>query len=175
MANKSANGGMNVMNKHSQHVFRITALSIAVSLALAAGTAQAISQSGEKKNMNRVGHTDLQGRPSYQPNVISIPTADDAVRQHSGNAPSGYRSTKSAASRQRQTGGRKQRDDDHDVSVREIRREALKPARPPAVRPQMTRCAGLAVAGWNGRQGLPAAQRTGEQRRNLGISGMGRY
>ena len=37
------------MNKHSQHVFRITALSIAVSLALAAGTAQAISQSGEEE------------------------------------------------------------------------------------------------------------------------------
>jgi len=32
-----------------------------------------ISQSGEQKNMRRVGHVDLQGRPSYQPNVIVYP------------------------------------------------------------------------------------------------------
>src|ERR671936_2383771 len=34
---------------------------------------RAISQSGEQKNMRRVGHVDLQGRPSYQPNVIVYP------------------------------------------------------------------------------------------------------
>src|SRR3954464_5722224 len=33
----------------------------------------AISQSGEQRNMRRVGHVDLQGRPSYQPNVIVYP------------------------------------------------------------------------------------------------------
>jgi hypothetical protein len=32
-----------------------------------------ISQSGEQKNVRRVGHVDLQGRPSYQPNVIVYP------------------------------------------------------------------------------------------------------
>src|SRR5207248_3814421 len=32
-----------------------------------------ISQSGEQKNMRRVGHVDLQGRDSYQPNVIVYP------------------------------------------------------------------------------------------------------
>jgi hypothetical protein len=32
-----------------------------------------VSQSGEQKNMRRVGHVDLQGRPSYQPNVIVYP------------------------------------------------------------------------------------------------------
>lgn len=32
-----------------------------------------ISQSGEQKDMRRVGHVDLQGRPSYQPNVIAYP------------------------------------------------------------------------------------------------------
>ena len=32
-----------------------------------------ISQSGEQKNMRRVGHVDLQGRQSYQPNVIVYP------------------------------------------------------------------------------------------------------
>jgi hypothetical protein len=31
------------------------------------------TQSGEQKNMRRVGHTDLQGRASYQPNVIQYP------------------------------------------------------------------------------------------------------
>ena len=46
--------------------------------AIAAGWAFAddhrgISQSGEQKNMRRVGHVDLQGRPSYQPNVIVYP------------------------------------------------------------------------------------------------------
>src|SRR6267378_1141586 len=42
-------------------------------LALSAGSALAISQSGEQKNMRRVGHVDLQGRASYQPNVIVYP------------------------------------------------------------------------------------------------------
>ena len=35
--------------------------------------AASVTQSGEQKNMRRVGHTDLQGRPSYQPNVIQYP------------------------------------------------------------------------------------------------------
>src|SRR3981081_1447296 len=47
-------------------------------VAVAAGPAFAddhrgISQSGEQKDMRRVGHVDLQGRPSYQPNVIVYP------------------------------------------------------------------------------------------------------
>jgi hypothetical protein len=42
-------------------------------LALGAGSALAISQSGEQKNLRRVGHVDLQGRASYQPNVIVYP------------------------------------------------------------------------------------------------------
>ena len=32
-----------------------------------------VTQSGEQKNMRRVGHTDLQGRSAYQPNVIQYP------------------------------------------------------------------------------------------------------
>ena len=32
-----------------------------------------VSQSGEQRNMQRVGHTNLQGRPGYQPNVIEYP------------------------------------------------------------------------------------------------------
>ena len=42
-------------------------------LAFSASSALAISQSGEQKNMRRVGHVDLQGRPSYQPNVVVYP------------------------------------------------------------------------------------------------------
>jgi len=42
-------------------------------MALAMSGALAISQSGEQKDMRRVGHVDLQGRPSYQPNFITYP------------------------------------------------------------------------------------------------------
>ena len=50
------------------------------------GSALGISQSGEKMNMNRLGHTDLQGRPSYQPNVIEYPDGRTIlfVGMHSG-------------------------------------------------------------------------------------------
>jgi len=44
--------------------------------AIAAGSAFAdpgISQSGEQKDMRRVGHVDLQGRPAYHPNFIEYP------------------------------------------------------------------------------------------------------
>jgi hypothetical protein len=46
---------------------------VATALAFSAGNALAISQSGEAKNMQRVGHVDLQGRSAYQPNVIVYP------------------------------------------------------------------------------------------------------
>lgn len=42
-------------------------------LAFSVGSAYAISQSGEQKDMRRVGHDDLQGREAYQPNVITYP------------------------------------------------------------------------------------------------------
>ena len=42
-------------------------------LALSVSSALAISQSGEQKDMRRVGHTDLQGRPAYHPNFIKYP------------------------------------------------------------------------------------------------------
>jgi hypothetical protein len=53
-----------------------SAAAVLSAFAIAAGSAFAdrgISQSGEQKNMRRVGHVDLQGRPSYQPNVIVYP------------------------------------------------------------------------------------------------------
>jgi hypothetical protein len=66
---------------------QLAALSGAVALALVAGSAQAqVSQSLERKNINRLGHTDLQGRPTYQPNVIVYPDGRTIlfVGQHSG-------------------------------------------------------------------------------------------
>jgi hypothetical protein len=42
-------------------------------LAFGAGGAQAVSQSGEQKDMRRVGHADLQGRAAYHPTFIDYP------------------------------------------------------------------------------------------------------
>ncbi|HEX6792219.1 MAG TPA: hypothetical protein VF304_00090 [Casimicrobiaceae bacterium] len=68
--------------------WRRNALSAAVSTVLALGAANvlAISQSGEAQNMIRIGHTDLQGRPTYQPNLIQYPDGRWMlfVGQHSG-------------------------------------------------------------------------------------------
>lgn len=69
---------------------RVAALSAAIALTLTAGSALAkdeSKESNEKKNMNRLGHTDLQGRPSYQPNVIQYPDGRYIafVGMHNGN------------------------------------------------------------------------------------------
>jgi len=58
---------------HEIGKIRLATLSAAIALALIAGSAQAAKESDEKKDMKRLGHTDLQGRPSYQPNVIQYP------------------------------------------------------------------------------------------------------
>ena len=58
------------------HAFRSSTVSAAVGLAVmvfSAGSALTISQSGEQKNMKRVGHTDLQGRAAYHPDFINYP------------------------------------------------------------------------------------------------------
>jgi hypothetical protein len=57
-------------------MLRFTSIGIAVSVlafATSNALAQRISQSGEQKMMERVGHTDLQGRGAYHPNVIQYP------------------------------------------------------------------------------------------------------
>jgi hypothetical protein len=71
----------------------LSATTLAV-LALSAGAAMAhdgrgISQSGEQKDMRRVGHVDLQGRPAYQPNVIVYPDGRTIafVGTHGGSKP----------------------------------------------------------------------------------------
>jgi hypothetical protein len=51
----------------------LAAGALAVATAFGAGSALAIKQSGEQKNMQLVGHDDLQGRGAYQPNVITYP------------------------------------------------------------------------------------------------------
>lgn len=76
---------------------RLTALSassLAVLLALSAGAAfghdgRGIRQSGEQKDMRRVGHSDLQGRVAYQPNVIRYPDGRwiAFIGTHSGSRP----------------------------------------------------------------------------------------
>ncbi len=47
--------------------------SVALGLGSVSALADGISQSGEQKNMRRVGHTDLQGRAAYHPDFITYP------------------------------------------------------------------------------------------------------
>jgi len=63
---------------------------VAVAAAAFASSAFAqVSQSGEQKNMRRIGHTDLQGRPAYQPNTIVYPDGRTIafVGTHGGSKP----------------------------------------------------------------------------------------
>jgi len=56
--------------------FALSAAATAVLSLAAAALAddpRGVSQSGEQKNMRRVGHADLQGRPSYHPTFIKYP------------------------------------------------------------------------------------------------------
>ncbi|HET9670947.1 MAG TPA: hypothetical protein VFQ93_15175 [Casimicrobiaceae bacterium] len=62
-----------IFNRNTEWRRKALSGAIAAALALAAADALGISQSGESQNMMRVGHTDLQGRPTYQPNVIEYP------------------------------------------------------------------------------------------------------
>jgi LVIVD repeat len=65
----------------------LTAGALAVATAFGAGSALAISQSGEQRNMQLVGHADLQGRGSYQPNVIVYPDGRTIAFAGLHNAP----------------------------------------------------------------------------------------
>jgi hypothetical protein len=48
-----------------------------------------IHQSGEQKDMRRVGHSDIQGRAAYQPNFIVYPNGREMafIGTHAGSAP----------------------------------------------------------------------------------------
>jgi hypothetical protein len=61
------------LSKYTLAAAVLSALAVPSGSALADFFGRGISQSGEQKNMRRVGHVDLQGRPSYQPNVIVYP------------------------------------------------------------------------------------------------------
>ena len=85
---------MSMYPSRSNGKARWAALASAVALSLIAASAQAaqieerkISQSDERKNMKRVGHTDLQGRPAYMPDIISYPNGKyyAFVGMHSGS------------------------------------------------------------------------------------------
>lgn len=56
---------------------------------LGSSDALAATQSGEQRNMVRVGHSDIQGRAAYQPNFIRYPDGRVIafVGTHSGSAP----------------------------------------------------------------------------------------
>ena len=69
---------------------RVVCAAALTALGLSAGSALAdIRQSGEQRNMHRVGHTDLQGRPAYQPNMIVYPDGRTIafVGTHTGTRP----------------------------------------------------------------------------------------
>ena len=59
-------------NRSKRRRVALSAAVLAV-LALSAGSALAINQSGEQKDMELVGHVALQFRGAYQPNVIRYP------------------------------------------------------------------------------------------------------
>jgi hypothetical protein len=59
--------------KRSTTRFVVSSVTSCVALALGAGSALAIDQSGEQKDMRRVGHADLQGRAAYHPDFIKYP------------------------------------------------------------------------------------------------------
>jgi hypothetical protein len=70
-------------------VVAIVAMTAGQVLARDREDSRGISQSGEQKNMVRVGHVDLQGRAAYQPNVIVYPDGRTIafVGTHNGSAP----------------------------------------------------------------------------------------
>ena len=71
-----------------RRVLRTALFAAIVAVLLFSANALAID-SGESKNMHGVGHTDLQGRGSYQPNVIQYPNGKTFlfVGTHGGSAP----------------------------------------------------------------------------------------
>src|SRR5882672_2193752 len=72
----------------------LSAAALAVLALSASGALADIRQSGEQKNMRRVGHVDLQGRPSYQPNVIVYPDGRTIAfaGTHTGSKPNPLKS-----------------------------------------------------------------------------------
>src|SRR5438132_2507768 len=79
-----------IMSRSTSNEVRRAATSIALAvLAVSGSSARAIEQSGEQKNMKLVAHLGLQGRGSYQPNVITYPDGRTIIfaGTHAGSAP----------------------------------------------------------------------------------------
>ena len=76
-------------NPGKRRVAPLAAAMAALALGASGALAHDISQSGEQKDMRRVGHVDLQGRPAYQPNVIVYPNKRTIafVGTHGGSKP----------------------------------------------------------------------------------------
>ena len=76
-------------NPGKRRVAPLAAAMAALALGASGALAHDISQSGEQKDMRRVGHVDLQGRPAYQPNVIVYPNRRTIafVGTHGGSKP----------------------------------------------------------------------------------------
>lgn len=73
---------------------KVLAASVTALVTIAVSSAAlAASQSGEQKNMRRVGHTDLQGRPAYHPDMIKYPNGRTIlfVGTHSNTTDNGPR------------------------------------------------------------------------------------
>jgi len=89
---QASDAGLSTQEDEMTIRIRKTSAAICAALVAAACTGSAmaqVSQSGEQKNMRRVGHTDLQGRPAYQPNTIVYPDGRTIafVGTHGGSKP----------------------------------------------------------------------------------------
>ena len=73
LATSQTKEGMKSLSGGARGRRALAAGALAVATAFGAGSALAIKQSGEQKNMELVGHVGLQGRGAYQPNVITYP------------------------------------------------------------------------------------------------------
>ena len=124
-----------------------------------------------------VGHTDLQGRPTYQPNVIQYPDGRTIlfVGMHSGVPVPGARAARRLLPNPL-NGGACENNGTMIIDVTDPANpveKALIPA-PPGGQSQMVRmCLGSQLPGGNAGQGLPVAQRAG--RRSGRIPGLGRH
>ena len=76
-------------SRENIRLITLSATTLALVLAFSVGSALAIDQSGEQKDVRRVGHTDLQGRRAYHPDFIDYPDGRVIafVGTHSGDHP----------------------------------------------------------------------------------------
>jgi hypothetical protein len=78
---------MKLRNKGTRGTYALAAGALAVAAAFSADSALAISQSGEQRNMQLVGHVGLQGRGAYQPSAIVYPNGKTIAFVGLHNAP----------------------------------------------------------------------------------------